>query len=169
MRLDTNVPLSGQNGERLMARARGEMHAVKVRVTKDKDGVYRFDPHSDIWDEARGEFVFSKERHGMSKHDYHLLEFVLDDQTGDGLRFPKAPHDAMWVVEGHEEPGERTCPDMHSVSNYDVMEPISVSPRRRRLFVRNDNANKEHWAFTINFVKKGEDPSDISSFVSWDP
>ena len=62
-----------------------------------------------IWDEARGEFVFSKERHGMSKHDYHLLEFVLDDQTGDGLRFPKVPHDAMWVVEGHEEPGQRTC------------------------------------------------------------
>ena len=66
----------------------------------------------------------------MRKHDYHLIEFVIDDETDEGLKFPKAPHDAMWVVQGHEEPGERTCPDMHSVSNYDVMEPISVSPRR---------------------------------------
>lgn len=151
-----------------MARAKGEMHAVTIKVTKGADG-YVFDPDSDIWDEARGEFVFSKERHGMSKHDYHLLEFKLDDQTGEGLRFPKAPHDAMWVVEGHEEPGQRTCPDMHSVCNYDVMEPISVSPHQRRLFVRNDNASQEHWAFTINFVKEGDDGSDKSRFVSWDP
>ena len=43
------------------------------------------------------EFVFHKDGHGMRKHDYHLIEFVLDDQTGEGLKFPNVPHDAMWV------------------------------------------------------------------------
>jgi hypothetical protein len=152
-----------------MARPTGVMHPVTVHISKDEAGKYHFNPESDLWDDGREEFVFHKDDHGMRKHDYHLIEFVIDDQTDEGLKFPKAPHDAMWVVEGHDEPSKRTCPDIHSVSNYDVMEPISVSPHQRRLFVRNDNANKEHWAFTINFVKEGEDPSDKSRFVSWDP
>jgi hypothetical protein len=152
-----------------MSRPKGVMHQVTVHISKDGAGKYHFTPESDLWDEDRDEFVFHKDDHGMRKHDYHLIEFVIDDQTGEGLKFPKTPHDAMWVVEGHDEPGKRTCPDMNSVSNYDVMEPISVSPHQRRLFVRNDNASKEHWVFTINFVKAGEDNSDKTRFVSWDP
>jgi hypothetical protein len=35
--------------------------------------------------------------------------------------------------------------------------------------VRNYNASQEHWAFTINFVKEGDDGSDKRRFVSWDP
>lgn len=152
-----------------MSRARGVMHPVNVVVTKNDRGEYHFAPESDLWDDARDEFIFHKDHHDMRKHDYHLLEFVVEDRTGDGLKFPKVPHDAMWVTEGHEEPGARNCPDMNSTCNYDAMEPISVSPHQRRLFVRNDNASKQHWVFTINFVKDGEDPSDKSRFVSWDP
>lgn len=152
-----------------MSRPKGILHPVAVRVSKDGSGKYGFAPESDIWDETRDEFVFHKDRHGMRGHDYHLLEFVLDDQSGDQLRFPKVPHDAMWVSKGHEEPGERVCPDMNTVSDYEVMEPISVSPDRQRLIVRNDNPRKDHWVFTMNFVKQGQDESDHSRFVSWDP
>jgi hypothetical protein len=144
------------------------MHPVPIVATKDDIGKVRFQPHSDIWDEAREEFVFHKDRHGMAKQDYHLLEFVLDDRTGDGLKFPSVPHDAMWVSEGGE-PGQRQCPDMHTVSNYEVMEPICVCDEGTRLIVRNDNPRKEHWAFTLNFVKRGEDESERSRYVNWDP
>jgi hypothetical protein len=151
-----------------MSRPTATLHPVTVHVTKDASGDYKFDPESDIWDEARDELVFSKDRHGMHSHDHHLVEFVLDDRTGDGLMFPSSPHDAMWVARGHEERGRRTCPDQHTESDYSVMEPVSVSPDRKRLFVRNDNHGKEHWVFTMNFTKRGED-TDKSRFVSWDP
>ena len=104
----------------------------------------------------------------MRAHDYHLIEFVLDDQTGDALKFPKVPHDAMWVTEGADR-ANRTCPDMHTVSNYDVMEPICVSDDQKRLIVRNDNPRKESWAFTLNFVTRAANESDPSQYVNWDP
>jgi hypothetical protein len=144
------------------------MHPVRVRATKDSGGGYDFRPQSDLWDEAEQELVFSKDRHGMRKQDYHLVEFVLDDDTGDGLRFPSVPHDAMWVIEGADR-ANRKCPDKDSVSNYDVMEPICVCDAGERLIVRNDNPKTEDWSFTLNFVKRGEDESDRRSYVSWDP
>jgi len=144
------------------------MHAVPLLATKDDSGEYHFEPDSDIWDDSRDEFVFSKDRHGMRRHDYHLLEFVLNDRTGDDLRFPESPHDAMWVM-AVDDPEHRACPDMHTVSNYDIMEPVCVCDDQKRLIVRNDNPRKENWSFTLNFVRPGEDQSDPSRFVSWDP
>jgi hypothetical protein len=151
-----------------VSRAKAMMHPVVVVATKGARGNYEFRPQSDLWDEAEQEFAFHKDRHGMSKQDYHLIEFVLDDRTGDGLRFPNVPHDAMWVMQGADR-ANRQCPDMHTPSNYDVMEPICVCDEQKRLIVRNDNPRKEDWAFTLNFVKPGEDQSDRSRYVNWDP
>jgi hypothetical protein len=151
-----------------MSRPKAVMHRVPVLATKDDTGNYHFRPESDIWDGDREQFVFHKDRHGMHKHDYHLLEFVLDDRTGDDLRFPKVPHDAMWVAQA-DDAANRRCPDMNTVSNYDVMEPICVTHDGKRLIVRNDNPRKEDWSFTLNFVKPGEDDSDKSRYVNWDP
>lgn len=151
-----------------MSRPKAVMHSVPLRATADAGGEYQFQPESDLWDGAREEFRFHKDHHGMHKHDYHLIEFVLDDHTGRGLKFPRVPHDAMWVAEG-DEPEKRQCPDMHTVSNYDVMEPICVSADQKRLIVRNDNPRQEHWAFTLNFVAGDQDQSDASRYVSWDP
>ena len=75
----------------------------------------------------------------MRKHEFHLLEFVVEITPMAEAKL--APHDAMWVTEGHEEPGARNCPDMNSTCNYDAMEPISVSPHQRRLLIHNDNAD----------------------------
>lgn len=152
-----------------MERSAGKIHRVELTITRDGGGGYRFDPQSDLWDEHRQEFVFRKDAHAMHAHDYHLLEFALDDRTGEGLTFPPNPHNAIWVAEGHEEPGSRNCPDRHTQCNYDAMDPMGVSPEGDRLLVRNDNARKEHWVFTINVAKAGEDPANAERFISWDP
>lgn len=151
-----------------MSRPKAMIHPVALVATKDKAGKYHFKPESELWDESEEQFVFHKDKHGMKGHDYHLIELVLDDRSGDDLKFPSIPHDAMWVAEGDER-AKRTCPDLHTVSNYDVMEPICVSEDRKRLIIRNDNPRKEDWAFTVNFVKRGEEDSDRSRYVNWDP
>jgi hypothetical protein len=151
-----------------MSRPKAVMHEVALSARKDGEGQYRFQPQSDLWNESEQDFSFHKDHHGMKAHDYHLVEFVLHDETGDGLKFPRQPHDAMWVAEGAER-AKRKCPDMHTANDYSVMEPICVSGDRRRLIVRNDNPRREDWAFTVNFVKDGEDESDRSRYVNWDP
>jgi hypothetical protein len=144
------------------------MHAVPLAATKDSAGNYRFQPSSDLWDETQEHFVFQKDRHAMRSQDYHLVEFVLEDATDDGLKFPPVPHDAMWVAEGAEL-SMRQCPDMNTENDYSVMEPICVCDDGERLIVRNDNPRREEWAFTLNFVKRGNHPSDRRQYVSWDP
>lgn len=151
-----------------MSRPKAVMHPVALLATRDERGGYHFNPGSDLWDEPEQEFVFEKGKHGMRAEDYHLIEFVLTDETGDGLRFPAVPHDAMWVTEGADL-ANRKCPDVNCVSNYDVMEPICVADEGKRLIVRNDNPRTEDWAFTLNFVKAGEHESDRSRYVNWDP
>jgi hypothetical protein len=144
------------------------MHEVPLLARKVDGGIYHFKPQSDLWDEAEEDFSFHNDKHGMNKHDYHLVEFTLVDETGDGLKFPKIPHDAMWVAEGADR-AHRKCPDMNTVNDYSVMEPICVSDDGMRLIVRNDNPRREDWAFTVNFVKRGEDEADRSRYVNWDP
>lgn len=104
----------------------------------------------------------------MRKADYHLVEFILDDRTGDRLKFPSVPHDAMWVAHV-DDPQHPICPDKDTKSDYDVLEPICVCDDGKRLIVRNDNPREQTWSFTLNFVKPGSDESDRASYVSWDP
>ena len=151
-----------------MSRPKAVLHQVPLHASKDDSGEYRFRPESELWNDLEEELVFEKGKHGMRKQDYHLIEFLLDDQTGDGLKFPSTPHDAMWVTEGADR-ANRKCPDMNTVSNYEVMEPICVTDDQSRLIIRNDNPRVEKWAFTLNFVKRGDDSSDARGFISWDP
>lgn len=145
-----------------MARPKGVMHHVRVTVTKDgKDGL-NFAPRSGLWSEDHRHFAFDKAAHDMRPHDYHLVEFVLDDQTGDKMSFPAVPHDAMWITKV-EDPEHPTCPDAGTQSNYDVVEPICVCDEGQRLIVRNDDSRKEDWSFTLN-LKKADGQN-----VSWDP
>ena len=151
-----------------MTRPRGKMHQVSVIATHDDDGGTRFTAGSELWDDPNGALDFHKDHHGMRKQDYHLVEFVVDDRTDGGLRFPHSPHDAMWVSKV-EDPNHPPCPDKNTDSNYEVLEPICVCDDGQRLIVRNDNPRREQWAFTLNFVKRGEDDSDADKYVSWDP
>jgi hypothetical protein len=139
------------------------MHPVTVKVTKGPDGAIQFRGESPLWDHSNEHFAFHKDQHGMRKHDYHLVEFVLADETGEQLRFPSSPHDAMWVAKV-EDPGHPICPDQSTGSDYDVIEPVCVCDDGKRLIVRNDNPREEHYAFTLNLVGQNN-----SERVSWDP
>jgi hypothetical protein len=150
-----------------MSKPKGVMHQVTVKVTKDRAGDFHFEPQGEVWHDSHGHFSFHKDKHGMRKHDFHLVEFVLDDQTGDGLKFPNVPHDAMWVA--RVEDAQPKCPDKDTASDYEVMEPMCVCDGGGRLIVRNDNPRSEQWAFTLNFVKGGANEADADNYVSWDP
>jgi hypothetical protein len=137
------------------------MHDVTVTVTREGQGL-SFAPRSNVWIEKHGHFAFEKADHGMRPQDYHLVEFTLDDQTGEHLSFPAVPHDALWVAKV-DDPDHPTCPNAETQSDYEVIEPICVCDERQRLIVRNDNPRKEAWSFTLN-LKKGDGET-----VSWDP
>src|SRR5438270_13044808 len=145
-----------------MTRPKGTLHQVPLVASNDADGSTRFTAGSELWDHPAGALRFHKDHHGMKTHDYHLVEFVLDDRTGQGLKFPATPHDAMWVAAA-DKAGETRCPDGSTESNYEVIEPICVCDAGRRLIVRNDNPRQEQWAFTLNFVKPGAEETDAGS------
>lgn len=145
-----------------MARPKAVMHEVTVTVSKEAGDRPSFVPRSDLWSKEQGHFAFHKGDHHMADHDYHLVEFILDDETGDGLTFPAAPHDAMWVAKV-DDPAHPKCPDASTQSNYEMIEPICVCDAGQRLIVRNDDLRREDWSFTLNLRKaSGEN-------VSWDP
>jgi hypothetical protein len=151
-----------------MSKPKGVMHQVAIKATKDGAGKFHFEPESDVWSDSHHHFSLHKDKHGMKKHDFHLVEFMLDDQTGDRLTFPSVPHDAMWVARV-DDPAQPKCPDKETVSDYEVMEPICVCDDGERLIVRNHNPRSEQWAFTLNFVKDGANEADADKYVSWDP
>jgi hypothetical protein len=151
-----------------MSRAKAVMHPVTVRATRGQGQDIEFRGDSPVWNDAENHFAFHKDRHGMKKQDYHLIEFVLDDETGEDLRFPNAPHEAMWVakVDDLEHP---VCPDRASESDYGVIEPMCVCDGGKRLIVRNDNPREEHYSFTLNFERGAEGANAAPEQVSWDP
>lgn len=151
-----------------MPRPKGKMHAVTVTASKDGAGDVQFRAGSELWDHSEGHLAFHKERHAMRKHDFHLVEFVLNDETGEDLRFPHSPHDAMWVAKAGD-PANSTCPGPDTAHDYSIIEPLGVSDDGQRLIVRNDNPAEEHWAFTLNLVPGGKQQATAADYVSWDP
>lgn len=150
-----------------MTRAKAKLHPVLITASLE-DGRVQFTAVSDIWHTQDQALRFHKDQHGLKKQDFHLVEFTIDDKSGKGLRFPAAPHDAIWVTR-IEGAGKTACPDKTTGSNYDVLEPVCVTDDGKRLFVRNGNPQREQWAFTLNFVKAGDDQADADTFTSWDP
>lgn len=138
---------------------------MRITISRN-DGQFRFTADSVIWDEESQALQFHKDRHGLTKQDFHLGEFVVEDKSGEGLRFPPAPHDAIWVTRIEGEPA---CPNHIIASNYDVLEPICVADDGQRLLVRNTNPRREQWAFSLNFVRLGDDEADAAKFTRWDP
>ena len=148
-----------------MAKPKGKMHQITVTVTNKGDEGVSFSPSSDLWDDTRGHFMFDKRRHHMRPDDYHLVEFVLDDRTAEGLRFPADPEAAMWVAKADD--GEHyKCPDASTGHDYEVIDPMSVSDDGQRLFVCNRDPRQECWAFTLNME---EASGGAERRVSWDP
>ena len=146
-----------------MTKPKGHMHQVTV-TARNEGGHVTFTPDSEVWKEGRGHFAFNKDDHHMRKQDYHLVEFEIDDQTGQGLKFPRSPEDAMWVARV-QDPAHPTCPDGSTPSDYSVIDPICVCDHGERLIVRNDNPRGDDWSCTLNFEKSAAG----NARVSWDP
>ena len=150
-----------------MSKPQAKMHTVTLTVTNEHGGKADFAPGSDLWSEERGHLHFDKDAHGMRKQDVHLVEFVLDDRTGQHLRFPADPHDAMWVAKV-EDRAHPICPDATTGTDYAVIDPMCVCDEGQRLIVRNENPRAEDWAFTLNLVKPAREDGGQAR-VSWDP
>lgn len=150
-----------------MSRSKAVMHQVTVTVTKAPNEEFSFEPKSGIWSE-HGHFAFNKAHYGMRDEDYHMVEFVLDDRSGEKLRFPRDPHEAMWVAKV-DDPAHPICPTASTPRNYDVVEPMCVCDEGNRLVVRNDDPREEDWSFTLNLVKGTAESAAAEELVSWDP
>lgn len=115
--------------------------------------------HNKDW--ANGKFVFDK-KGKMHRHDPHLVRFTLvTDNTGDNLRFPSDPRNAMWVEKG------TNCPTRTSRHDYSVIEPLLVLEDGRTLIALNKNEKKQDWGITLNFLPSGE--TDPMKSIPWDP
>ena len=105
------------------------------------------------------EVVYSKDAHGLSKHDWHEIDFHLDEPTGQ-LSFHPDKHQAIWVARGTPEMAP-PCPD-RPLRDHGVR-ALSVSPRLLR--VRNDNAERCLLSFRLNFIAAGGGDEAIVAFL----
>ena len=115
------------------------------------------------WNAGKKELTFyKKDFPPMKKGDHHYVEFTLDDQTTRKLRFPCNPEDAMWVIT------TARCPNKSDTCNYDIVQPLGVVEGDTLLAV-NLNPVVGQLGFSLNFVKAGDDDTDPSKYIRWDP
>ena len=89
---------------------------------------------------------------------------MVDDQTTTGIRFPKDPKDAMWVI------NQARCPGPIDTCEYDVMRPLAVIDEDTLLAVNFNETKGQMFGFTLNFVRKNcIDDTSGAEYISWDP
>jgi hypothetical protein len=136
----------------------GKGHVLQIDVVTTNTGT-GFTSTSRFYNAEEERFIFSKRRLKMKHDDYHLIEFILDDQANLGLRFPDKPEDAMWVARASAN--QKVCPGPND-KDYSVLRPYAVVGGTK-LCVHNPNMQIEDWAFTLNFLNT----AGVS--VPWDP
>ena len=147
----------------------GTGHIVQIGITASgSPDNPQWDCKWKHWDKDTNTFTFDKKDFpGMAAEDYHLLEFMLTDNTGGGLHFPKRPDDAMWVM-GVAPGSQPKCPDKDDSCDYSIFRPLArLAPNR--YLVMNLNPAIEKWTFTLNFVKQGCSETDRDGFIPFDP
>lgn len=102
---------------------------------------------------------YSKDALGLRKHDWHEIDFRLDEPTG-ALAFHPDKHEAIWVTRGTASEAP-PCPSQPSRDHGVV--PISSAPSLLR--VRNDNAEPCLLSFRLNFVAAGRESDEIVAFL----
>lgn len=102
---------------------------------------------------------YSKDDLGLRKHDWHEIDFLLDEPSGT-LAFHPDKHQAIWVARGSRTEAP-PCPAAPSRDAGVV--PLSVTDNRLR--VRNDNAEPCLLSFRLNFVAAGTGDEAIVAFL----
>jgi hypothetical protein len=105
------------------------------------------------------EVRYSKDAHGLSKHDWHEIDFHLDEPAGQ-LAFHPDKHQAIWVARGTPSKAP-PCPD-RPMRDHGVV-PVSVSGRMLR--VKNVNAERCLLSFRLNFIAAGSEDDEIVAFL----
>ncbi len=98
----------------------------------------------------------------MKALDWHRVRFELVDSHSLGLRFHDNKFEALWAKTAKEE--ER-CPTRRCRHKH--FHPLSREDSV--LMVRNNNYDVEEIAFTLNFLRPGDDGYDPSTFIPCDP
>ena len=131
---------------------------VSVQAVREGDG-WTFIMHEQ--GQPADRLDFSKDAAGMRKHDWHEVDFMLDDPSGR-LVFHPNKWDAIWVARGteHDAPA---CPDA-KCRDHDVY-PLWVKDRQLR--VCNRNNDRCLLSFRLNFVAASDPKGDI--VASLDP
>lgn len=92
-----------------------------------------------------------------------LIDFVIKDDDGTGLLFPKDKAEAMWVhpVADKDDP----CPPRRST--WDEFRAVEVRDDGRTLRVRNCNRRTQLFKFSLNFTRDRNNPH--AEPICWDP
>lgn len=156
--------------EAMMGKRKGVMFGVplvatetqgKINIEPDPKG-----PNWKHWDPKANTLTFSKDAFkDMERSDHHYVEFTLvDDATKAGIRFPRNPENAMWVV------NQARCPGPKDKCEYDVMRPLAVIGEDTLLAVNFNTTKGQTFGFTLNFVEKTTaDDTNPGNFIPWDP
>jgi hypothetical protein len=125
-----------------------------------------------IGDEIQDQLVFNKDKHQingkpMSKADYFLIDFVLNDETTVGnLCVPPNPMEAFWVC----TPAQQDPPICPKDASYDCrIFAVSTDPKHGILTVRNEDMSCFDFQFTLRFLPDRADPNIKANYVPYDP
>lgn len=139
-----------------VATGRGHPSEITVRA-RSSSGTWTF--AMQVEGEQVDRVDYSKDRLGLRKHDWHEIDFHLDEPSGE-LAFHPDKHEAIWVKRGSESEAP-PCPTKPSRDHGVV--PMSVTARLLR--VRNDNAERCLLSFRLNFVAAGTNNEEIVAFL----
>lgn len=136
----------------------GRAHPSRVSVKAVQDGDnWTFVMHEE--GKPADRLDYSKDAAGMRKHDWHEVDFMLDDPSGR-LAFHPDKWEAIWVARGteHEAP---PCPDARSRDH----EVYPVWVKERQLRVCNRNSERCLLSFRLNFVAANDRKGEIVAFL----
>lgn len=147
-----------KNASSMTTTMAGRAHASELTVKARHDGSsWSFALHHD--GEPTDEVTYSKDAHGLRAHDWHEVDFILDEPTGQ-LAFHPDKSTAIWVARGTAAAAP-PCP-MTPSHDHGV---VPISSAAKLLRVRNDNAEPCLLSFRLNFVEAGSGSDDIVAFL----
>lgn len=136
----------------------GEARPVRVDVFAERDpsGGIRFRLDSELIEgnDDGGGLVFDQDRDEMRKPDYYLVEFILKDRSGHGLKFAPDIKEAFWISSAPVDEPSPVCPKAPSFDE----EIHAIDVRPHTLTVRNENNRIVNFAYSLGFVDKDGQP-----------
>ena len=120
---------------------------VDVTIVASKDASGNIDFHMEQRNQYTELLVFNKTKDNMSKSDHYLINFTLDDQSGEGLKFNQT--NTIYISKGSDKHVPK-CPMNGSVGGPNEFSVVGT-PTNTKLTVKNDDMNECFYKFVLNF------------------